>query len=423
MSARQLKLFFIFAVLITFPPLFFVAFGLSSMTIGLMLAMVVLVLFFYQTPPIIRVRDATLVAAVLIFLLTTHAIYFLVVDHDNRKLFAILLFFIMLWTAGVFSNVIYKCNGLVLLRIFKWLVIIALLIGFGSFVIDANFLNYSKYIKPMFPFSEPSHYALGFASIFLAAGIILSKVQRILLLISIILMGALKPSVLLLAIAFVMVIVYYVLPLKTEKIVFFAILVVIGVSALSIVDDSKLSYFYERIPFAENVEHPVIHGSANLTALIYMQGWEVLSDTMVNTNGLGVGLLNMEKTTPGHYAEMVYKIRGMFSNRADGSFFASKLVTEFGVVGVFVLVAYFSLLLKSLRFFYRLGRYNNKYRPIETICPVSLIYAHSVIVVFVIEAFARGVGYFSSGVFFLIVAMFLTRRFRVSFPQVGQVNS
>ena len=419
MSARQLKLFFSLAALISFPPFFFVAFGLSSMTVGLVLAMVVLVLLFHQTSPIMRARNvSSRLAVVLLFLLTAHSLYFLLTDYDDRQLLAIFLFFIMLAIAGVFSNVIYKCNDLVLLRVLKLLVIVGLLIGFGSFVIDLNILNYNKATKPMFPFSEPSHYALGFASFFLVAGIISSKVQRILLLILIILLGALKPSITLLVVAFVMVVVYYILPLKIDKIVFFAIFVVAGAYALSLVETSKLSYFYERIPFAENVEHPVIHGSANLTALVYMQGWEILSDTMVNTDGLGVGLYNMGKVIPGHYAEIIYKKDGRYRNREEGSFFASKLVTEFGIVGVLVLFAYCASLLKSLRFFYRLGRHiDNKYRTKEAIYPVSQIYAHSVIVVFVVEAFVRGVGYFTIGVFLLMVAMFLMRRYRVSFLQ------
>ena len=152
-------LFISFVALIFFPPLFYVAFGLSSMTIGLVLALLVLVLvlvvFFQQTSPIIRLRNVAPMAVLLIFLLATHSTYFLLIDYDNRKLVAIFLFLFLFATAAVFSNVIYKCNGLVLIRIFTLLAIIGLLIGFGSFVIDFNHLNYEKYHKSMFPFSEP----------------------------------------------------------------------------------------------------------------------------------------------------------------------------------------------------------------------------------------------------------------------------
>ena len=417
-GALQFKLFFSLAALIFFPPFFYVTFQLSSMTVGLVLAMMLLVLLFHQTSPIMRARNASRLAVLLIFLLTAHSIYFLLTDYDDRQLLAIFLFFIMLTIAGVFSNVIYKCNGLVLLRSFKLLAIIGLLMGFGSFVIDTNFLNYEKLSKPMFPFSEPSHYALGFSSVFFVTGVFLGKVQRITFLILIVLLGVMKPSVSLLVIAFVMVIVFYVLPLKTVNIVLIAILAVVGVQALSLVDISKLSYFYERIPFAENVENPVIRGSANISALVYMQGWEILSDNMVNTTGLGVGLYNMEKAIPGHYGEIIYSRVGQYQNTAEGSFFASKLITEFGITGVLLLAAYCTFFLKSLRFFYRLGRYvDNQHRSIEKIYPVSLVYAHSVIVVFVVEAFVRGAGYFTTGVFLLLVAMFLTRRFRMSFRQ------
>jgi hypothetical protein len=417
-GALPFMLFFSLAALILFPPFFYVTFRLSSMTVGLVLAMMVLVLFFHQTSPIIRAGNLSRLAVLLIFLLTAHSIYFVLTDYDDRQIPATFLFFIMLTIAGVFSNVIYKCNGLVLLRSFEFLTIIGLLIGFGSFVIDTNFLNYEYRPKPIFPFSEPSHYALGFSSVFFVTGVFLGKVQRITLLILIVLLGVMIPSVVLLVVAFVMVVVFYVLPLKTGNIVLIAILAVVGVQALSLVDMSKLSYFYERIPFAENVENPVIRGSANMSALVYMQGWEVLSDSMVNTTGLGVGLYNMEKTIPGHYGEIIYDRVGHYQNRAEGSFFGSKLITEFGIFGVLVLAAYFIFLLRSLRFFYRLGRYvDNQHRSIEKIYPVSLVYAHSVIVVFVVEAFVRGAGYFTTGVFLLLVAMFLTQRFRMRFRQ------
>jgi hypothetical protein len=401
-GALPFMLFFSLAALILFPPFFYVTFRLSSMTVGLVLAMMVLVLFFHQTSPIIRAGNLSRLAVLLIFLLTAHSIYFVLTDYDDRQIPATFLFFIMLTIAGVFSNV----------------TIIGLLIGFGSFVIDTNFLNYERLPKPMFPFSEPSHYALGFSSVFFVTGVFLGKVQRITLLILIVLLGVMIPSVVLLVVAFVMVVVFYVLPLKTGNIVLIAILAVVGVQALSLVDMSKLSYFYERIPFAENVENPVIRGSANMSALVYMQGWEVLSDSMVNTTGLGVGLYNMEKTIPGHYGEIIYDRVGHYQNRAEGSFFGSKLITEFGIFGVLVLAAYFIFLLRSLRFFYRLGRYvDNQHRSIEKIYPVSLVYAHSVIVVFVVEAFVRGAGYFTTGVFLLLVAMFLTQRFRMRFRQ------
>ena len=396
------------------PPFFYVTFGLSSMTVGFSIAMMALGLFFYETPLIVRLRNVRPLAILLIFLLASHATYFLLVDYDMRKLLVVFLSLMTLTIAGIFSNVVYKCNGRILLRCFKSLAVIGLLIGFGSFIIDANFLNYEKYHKSMFPFSEPSHYVLGFSSVFLVTGVFLGKAQRILLLSAIILLGVLKPSVALLVVAFVMIVVYYILPLKLEKIAVFAVLFVVAIQALSLVDSSKLTYFYERIPFTENIDSPIIQGGPNTSALVYMQGWEVVSDSMADTTGLGVGLYNMEKTVPGYYGEMLFGKLGRYQNRAEGSFLASKLITEFGIVGILVLAAYCSILVKSLWFFYRLSRNSeNQNRAQRPKYPTSLIYAHSVIVVFVVEAFVRGIGYFSTGVFLLLVALFIMQRFRI----------
>jgi hypothetical protein len=166
-------------------------------------------------------------------------------------------------------------------------------------------------------------------------------------------------------------------------------------------NDTGYSYFLDRIWFDE--------ANTNLTALVYIQGWEELINSLNETNGIGVGLTSMENTVPGYYGELIYSIAGEYKNRAEGSFLASKLITEFGIVGVFILFAYCALLLKSLGFFSRLNKcrhYKDRSMSVVNV-PASLIYAHSVIVVFAIEAFARGVGYFTPGVFLLLMSIFL----------------
>lgn len=414
-SAPHIMLLLSFCALVFIPPFFYVSLWLSSMTIGLVAALAAIIVFYYRAPPIINWHHINAVGLALIALLTLHSLYFLVVEEGYRKAFGIILCFAMLASAAIFSNIIYRCNSRVLLRIFKLLVIVALLIGFGSFFIDANFLHYEKYHKSMFPFAEPSHYALIFSSFFFVTGVVVRKTQRFLLVAAVLLLGALKPNMTLLVIGSIMVVVYYILPLKKQRIIIFTVALLLGLSVLSSVDSSKLAYFYERLPFVEGSERSAIPGSPNITALVYMQGWEVLTDTLVSTGGLGVGLLNMENTIPGYYAELIYeKTGGTYRNRAEGSFFASKLVTEYGVVGVLVLVAYCTMFLKSLGFFYRLERYiDNKKRSKEARYPLSLVYAHSIIVIFVVEAFVRGVGYFSIGVFLMMVAAFTTRRFEL----------
>lgn len=418
-NAHHIMLFCSFAALIAVPPFFYVSFFLSSMTIGFVAALMVMIVFYHRAPPIIRVRNLSLLAVVIIFLLTAHSLYFILFEDENRKIFGVLLGFAMLATAAIFSTAIYKCNGRVLLRIFQLLALIGLLLGYGSFVVDTNFLNYEKYHKSIFPFAEPSHYALVFSSFFFVAGVVLRKTQRLLLVLLVVLLGVLLPNMTLLVIAFLMIVVYYLLPLKKERIIAFALVALVGLSVLGSIDSSKLSYFYERMPFVESSNSSFISGSPNLTALVYMQGWEVMADEFVRTDGLGVGLLNMEKTVPGYYAELIYqKTGGSYRNRAEGSFFASKLVTEYGIIGVLTLLAYAVLFLKSLIFFYKLERHiGNKNRPEEARYPLSQVYAHSVIVIFVVEAFVRGVGYYSAGVFLLIVAMFLARRFQIGFHQ------
>lgn len=414
-NARHIMLFCSFAALIVVPPFFYVSFFLSSMTNGFVVALMVMLVFYHRLPPVIRVQNFSLVAMAIIFLLTVHTLYFIAVEAGNRKIFGLILCFAMLAAAMFFSTAIYRCSGLVLLQIFKLLTLMGLLIGYASFVVDISFLNYGKYHKSIFPFAEPSHYALVFSSFFFVTGIVLRKKQRLLLVMSLLLLGALLPNMTLLVITLIMIAVYYILPLKKERIIAFALAALVGVGVLGSVDSSKLSYFYERLPFVETPNSSSLSRGPNLTALVYMQGWEVLTEEFANTSGLGVGLLNMENTVPGYYAELIrQKTGGGYRNRAEGSFFASKLITEYGMVGVLVLLAYSVLFLKSLIFFYRLERHiDSRHRTEEGRYPLSQIYAHSVIVIFVVEAFVRGVGYYSAGAFLLIVAILLIRRFHL----------
>ena len=146
-------------------------------------------------------------------------------------------------------------------------------------------------------------------------------------------------------------------------------------------------------------------------------------NSLDRTNGLGVGLRNMENTVPGYYGDLIYSIAGEYKNRAEGSFLASKLITEFGIIGVFVLIFYGVLLLKSLNFFSRLNKYRYLKERNKRVFTASagLIFAHSVIVVSAIELFARGIGYFSAGVFLLIMAVLWSFKEPTKFYNVEHV--
>lgn len=393
-----LALFFLFYI----PPFFFVAFELRSMTVGFAVSIAIIFFLYHQSLPIIRLNKASIIVFTLCVSLLVHAILFILLDFDLRKFFAIILIIVMFVVAGFFSNAIRKYDDESVVLVCKLLATIALLIGFGSLVLDFNYLNYDKYVKSIFPFSEPSHYVISVSSVFLATGVFVKTWLKTVLLFLTILLGVLIPSLVLLALSIVMMVVFFGLPVKLKSILILATFLITGVVLIYLNHEATdYSYFVDRIKFDDE--------NTNLTALVYMQGWEKMINSLRSTNGVGVGLINMENTVPGYYGELIYSIAGKYLNRAGGSFVASKLVTEFGIVGVVMLFAYIVLLFKSLSFFSRL----NKYRRCKKIvisglyAPANLIFAHSVIVVFAIELFARGVGYFSAGVFLFMMAIFL----------------
>lgn len=412
-NMRDAAIFLSFFSLLFIPPFFYVSFGLESMTIGLAVSLVLILIFFHQSLPIIKLSKSSIIALVLTVSLFSHTILFILFDFDVKKLLAAILMFVMIVAAGCFLSVIRKHDDEGVVWICKLLMIVALLIGFGSLVIDFQYLNYEKYSKSIFPFSEPSHYALAVSSVVLAAGFFVNDSLKAVLLILIIVLGALIQSMVLLSLSIVMMVVYYGLPLKLKSILILAALLLVGIMIINFTNDTNYSYFMNRIWLDE--------ANSNLTALVYMQGWEEVLNSLVRTNGIGVGLRNMENTVPGYYGELIYSIAGEYRNRAEGSFLASKIITEFGIVGVFLLLVYCALLLKSLNFFSRLNKYRHyKDSSVRAMAaPASLIYAHSVIVVFAIEVFARGVGYFSVGVFLLTMVVYLLLTGPTKFYHVG----
>jgi hypothetical protein len=205
-----------------------------------------------------------------------------------------------------------------------------------------------------------------------------------------------------------MVFTYYVVPFKLKASAFMVAVCIAGLMAINATTETDLSYFSDRIPFIHD-PGTLIYDKNDLTALVYMQGWEEIGKSIVETEGIGVGILNMDKTKPGYYGELIYYIVGEYQNRGDGSFLASKIVSEFGVIGVYILLIYGLYFSKSIKYFYRLNRkwYSEarKSSPINE--PVYLVFAHSAIVTSVIEIFLRGTSYFTSGMFLLITAIFI----------------
>lgn len=139
----------------------------------------------------------------------------------------------------------------------------------------------------------------------------------------------------------------------------------------------------------------------NLTALVFMSGYERAYVTLVQENILGVGFQQMGFVGPsGELIDAISRVtNGYEANLHDGGTLASKLIVEFGLFGVAALVLY----LLGLKNIFASGNQLNA-------TPRARFFA-SIYITFICYAFVRGLGYMSPSVFLFIFAAFMRTRF------------
>lgn len=77
----------------------------------------------------------------------------------------------------------------------------------------------------------------------------------------------------------------------------------------------------------------------NLTALVYLSGWENIFYTFNSGNYFGHGFASLGNFVfPNSYSEIVTSIVGFNLNAYDGSFIFSKLFFQFGLLSIFYLI-------------------------------------------------------------------------------------
>jgi hypothetical protein len=167
----------------------------------------------------------------------------------------------------------------------------------------------------------------------------------------------------------------------------FTLIAGISVILVAIILFTHDPYFKERIKFSNS--------STNLSALVYKQGVENMYDSTILTKGFGLGFENMGKQPMSRAGKSIMMLTsGNDSlNRFDGGFFASKLISEFGIFGLTLVIMYLTDFLKS--YFFLRHKTNRESLSIKKIIYNTVFYG------FFVEMFVRGVGYFSPQVFLL----------------------
>ncbi len=235
--------------------------------------------------------------------------------------------------------------------------------------------------QPVFPFTEPSHFALVFAPLLAHACFSYNGVRRY---------------------AWLAIGLALALALQSLSLVVVTILIAgiclpwwqlaTGImAALSMIELFDTKYYTDRLDFGAH--------TTNQSALVYLQGWELATDAFARTSGWGIGFQQLGLGTfNSPSADALFRLYRLEANLYDGGFVAAKMASEFGVFGL-ISIVFFTIF--SARIAISLRRHIR----LRSYIPDGTIFSLSIIVCYSIDMFVRGLGYFSASSTLLLAAL------------------
>ncbi len=397
---QQLNVNFIISMLtvLLLPSFIFVISNATSLALGMLVASAMVVLTNYRY--LMKLKTSSLNASFVVFVLLMvflQSSYFYI-ELSQSKPFYSLTFFIVIVAAFLFAQKISILTYQQLLNSIYVVILSLIALGWLKFYYTP-FTAYSMLGKPVFPFSEESHYALALGMLTVAYASVGGYKRILFMIVNSFLLALFFPNLTLLAFS---ILTMFVTLLRLKPIYFKSILLLlpIFITLLLIVLISSSEYFSSRLTF-EN--------TTNLTTLVFLQGWDLAYLNLMETNGLGLGfqMLGMSDTITSSFTEKISEISVTPHNLEDGGFLASKIISEFGIIGIFIIIFYIYFLVdfifKSNSVWNEI-RFSNDIYYIQRLKKQLLL--KGILFGFLVEVFLRGYGYFSPGVFLALVVVF-----------------
>lgn len=239
-------------------------------------------------------------------------------------------------------------------------------------------------------FEEPSHFGLAYLPVLLFRMSVARKPTQLLLLVSALVVAGLLQSLTMVA----GIAITASLLLRSSWLLLF--IAPVGAVAAAL----DLTYYSDRLTLSSD--------SSNLSTLVFLQGWENAVTNFIETHGLGVGFqqFGIAGSTGEITAKLSRMLQGSTINLMDGSTAGSKLIGEFGVIGLALIVAFLVAAARSIRVI----RAAQALRPSAR--DVHRLFFCSLVTTYIFEIFIRGVGYFDGGAFLAVVALIGRSRLR-----------
>ena len=391
-SVNKWLIISLIGLILFFPPSLPYLFNASSMALGIvtiaMFAVLLRTFGVVSVPYNNRLVNEMTIAILAVFAVLAHLfIASLIRPIDvNRAIQSLGVLVLFIGAAPLVSRIIFVPKADMKPDILCWLFLVFALLS----VIGVQPPTQSDGAKPTFPFTEPSFFAFTLMPILVFQCVSSSWTKRLLWLLAFLIFGVVVKNLTVVTACGLVALVS--LPLRLA-IPFLAVVILIA-------NGVDTTYFEERLDISVD--------SANISALVYAQGWQLLEEANKSTKGWGVGFQQLGfgyTNVPASYR--IFYLLKRDSNLIDGGFLLSKAGSEFGVLGlVFIGIITTNagrcfLLLRS----YAMG--NRQFDP-ATVLALSSCYA------IVLEIYVRGANYFTGTVFLATMSAFFLFRNRAN---------
>ena len=235
--------------------------------------------------------------------------------------------------------------------------------------------------KAVFFFNEPSHFALVFLPFLLYMAVTSSLRKRLLLVLLGYSMAFLLQSLTLIIGCTIIA----ALTLSLRRLLYLAPFSVILILYIGV----DLNYYSSRVS--------INNYSQNLSMLVFLSGWERAFLNFEETFGLGVGFQQLGIIgSRGVMLELMRPLGADNLNLLDGGAVAPKFIGEFGLLGMVIILAYLFYFAKGVRWLHDVSMSKIVTREYKRVFFISCFVMYS------IDLFVRGIGYFSPSGFLFI---------------------
>jgi len=377
-------LFFLMLVFIA-PDFIYYRLGLGNFSLSTLVALTVL---FVCLRLKWITRDCRLAIALVFFILILNIIssFFVngIADLFNIKVyFSVVSLLLMVYFASCFANNIsYLSDSTIKKASFRMFYILCAIGMVGAVLIIGGVVQ----DKSMVFFSEPSAFALIFLPFFSFALFYARGTTTIIIfIVSFSIALAVQNLTLLVGLVFC------VITLKKVRILPFAVAFCLMLFVWTFYQFTyDYTYFSSRLSFAN---------STNFSVLVYLSGLERAFLNFTESLGLGAGFQQMGYNgVVGESQKVLESLGAGHLNLYDGSFIASKFISEFGLIGLIFCILFTLKFIKSFISFNSKKSYSAQH-----------VLAYCFLLSFIIPLFIRGAGYLNPYVFMMLSSMFMYR--------------